>query len=66
MDYGPWTVSSEHKQIDDSCGQGRVWYGWNEHYRPGSINTTLSGDARGRLIFGNCWNSGTQNDAEHL
>ena len=58
MDYGPWTVNSEHKAIHEKCGQGGLWYGWNGHYHPGTINTTLSGDARGRLIFGNCWTSG--------
>ena len=58
VDYGPWTVSSEHKPIHDKCGQGQAWYGWNRHYHAGVVNTTLSGNAHGRLLFGNCWTSG--------
>ena len=58
VDYGTWINSSEHKAIYDKCGEGVAWYGWKKGYPSGFISTILSGDAQGRLNFGNCWTSG--------
>ena len=35
------------------------WYGFKKEIAMGSISTTFIGRGRARLVFGNCWASGT-------
>ena len=38
----------------NKCSAGN-WYGWTNFKPEGSISTTLKGNGRARLFFGNCW-----------
>ena len=48
-DYGSWSY------FINTCSN---WYCWKDNEPVGSIETTLFGNGRGRVDFGNCWTTG--------
>ena len=52
-----FTVLVMKGQIPVHCA-GYSWYGWNPNDKKASISTTLHGEGKAVLEFGNCWESG--------
>ena len=50
-----WNVDCQYNSGISSCSN---WYCWNIGLPVGSIQTELVGNGRGRLDFGNCWETG--------
>ena len=55
LEIPKWNVDCQYSSGISSCGN---WYCWNDGLPEGSIQTELVGNGRGRLDFGNCWETG--------
>jgi hypothetical protein len=55
LEIPKWNVDCQYSSGIISCGN---WYCWNDGLPEGSIQTELVGNGRGRLDFGNCWETG--------
>ena len=53
-----WNVDCQYGSFNYEISSCNNWYCYNNWEIDGSIQTELVGNGRGRLDFGNCWETG--------
>ena len=63
MKNAGWNLGVEewqnsHAKVAEKCRRGTNWFGWSAHAKVGIVSTTLQGNGKATLDFGNCWDTG--------